>query len=313
MSSRKAVDRRASRNASSDALGERKLLEAEGGLGTSAAKSFDRPDQVVEGPGVTEEIVRLGTLVVARGTHAPGWRWSTHIQPIVGTERCQVRHVGVVLSGRIGVELPDGSSLEAGPGTVYDIPPGHDGWTVGDEPAVAIEWTGVLEWLLPAQGERVLVSLLFTDIVGSTDIAGRLGDRRWRGLMAAHDEAVRQLVTAARGREVTTTGDGFLVVFDGPARAIRTAIEIRDRVREIGLELRQAVHVGEVEMVGADVRGIAVHEAARIMATAAAGQILVSSITRALASGSGYRFTERGSHTLRGFSGAIDLFAVDPG
>lgn len=278
--------------------------------GASAAKSFDRPDRVVEAPGVIEEIVEFGTLTVARATHAPGWRWSTHIKPIVGTETCQTRHVGFIVSGRVGVELPDGSLLDSGPGTVYDVPPGHDGWTIGDEPAVAIEWSGVLEWLVPAQGERVLASLLFTDIVGSTEHARRLGDRPWRGLLAAHDEAVRQSVAVSRGREITTTGDGFLVVFDGPARAIRTAITIRDSVRAIGLELRQAVHVGEVELVGTDVRGIAVHEAARIMGAASSGEILVSSITKALAGGSGYAFTERGVHELRGFSEPIELFAV---
>jgi class 3 adenylate cyclase len=279
--------------------------------GASAAKSLDRPDRVGEAPGVIEEIVQFGNLIVARATHAPGWRWSTHIKPIVGTESCQIRHVGFVLSGRIGVELPDGSLLDSGPGTVYDVPPGHDGWTIGDEPAVAIEWTGVLEWLVPAQGERILVSLLFTDIVGSTEHARRLGDRRWRGLLAAHDEAIRQLVAVTRGREITTTGDGFLVVFDGPARAIRTAVTIRESVRAIGLELRQAVHVGEVELVGTDVLGIAVHEAARIMGAASSGEILVSSITKALAAGSGYAFTERGVHELRGFSEPIELFAVD--
>lgn len=282
-------------------------------LGGSVAKSFDHPDRILEAPGVVEAVVQFGALTVARAAHAPGWRWSTHIRPIVGTDRCQIRHVGVLLSGRMRVELDDGTSIDAGPGTVYDIPPGHDGWTVGDEPAVAIEWTGVLEWLLPAQGERVLASLLFTDIVGSTEVAARLGDRRWRGLLAAHDEAVRHLVAVARGREVTTTGDGFLVVFDGPARAIQTAIDIRDRVRTIGLELRQAVHVGEVELVGGDVRGIAVHEAARIMGAAAGGEILVSSVTRALAGGSGFSFTDRGRHELRGLSGPVDLFAVQSG
>jgi class 3 adenylate cyclase len=313
VSKRESGDRRAGRRSRQDDPENRTSPAAADGLGDSPAKSFDRPERVVEGPGVVEEVVQFGTLTVARATHAPGWRWSTHIKPIVGTERCQVRHVGVVLSGRIGVELADGSSLEAGPGTAYDIPPGHDGWTIGDEPAVAIEWTGVLEWLLPAQGERVLATLLFTDIVGSTEHARRLGDRPWRRLLAAHDEAVRQLVAVGRGREVTTTGDGFLVVLDGPALAIRTAIAVRDRVRTIGLELRQAVHVGEVELVGADVRGIAVHEAARIMGAATSGEILVSSITKALASGSGYAFTERGMHELRGFSGPLELFAVDAG
>jgi hypothetical protein len=154
VSRRESADRRAGRPSRQDDP-ERRTSPADR-LAGSAAKSLDRPERVVEGPGVVEEVVQFGTLSVARATHAPGWRWSTHIKPVVGTERCQVRHVGVVLSGRIGVELADGSSLEAGPGTVYDIPPGHDGWTIGDEPAVAIEWTGVLEWLLPAQGERVL-------------------------------------------------------------------------------------------------------------------------------------------------------------
>jgi class 3 adenylate cyclase len=274
-------------------------------------KSFDRPDRVAEAPGVVEEVVEFGPLVIARTRHSPDWRWSTHIKPIVGTELCMVRHVGVVLSGRLAVELPDGSIIEGGPGTVFDVPPGHDGWTIGDEPVVAIDWTGALEWLKPAQGERVLASLLFTDIVGSTEHARTLGDRRWRGLLAAHDAAVRHLVAMAQGREVTTTGDGFLAMFDGPAKAIRTAIAIRDRVRTLGLELRQGVHVGEVELLGMDVGGVAVHEAARVMAAAAAGEILVSEVTKVLAAGSGYTFNERGPHELRGFPDAVALFAVD--
>ncbi len=281
--------------------------------GHSLAKSLDHPDHIAEAPGVTEHVVDLGTLSVARTIHAPGWRWSTHIKPIVGTERCQVRHVGYVLSGRMGVDLPDGSSLEVGPGHVYDIPPGHDGYTVGDEAIVVLEWTGAREWLIPAEGERVLASLLFTDIVGSTDHATRLGDRRWRRLLAAHDEAVRELVAAARGREIATTGDGFLVLFDGPARAIRTAMAIRDRARVLGLELRQGVHVGEVELVGNNVRGIAVHLAARIVAAAGSGEILVSAVTATLAAGAGYAFTDRGTHELRGLPGTVELFAVAPG
>jgi class 3 adenylate cyclase len=274
-------------------------------------KSFDRPDRLIEGPGVVEQVVMFGPMAVARSSHAPGWRWSTHIKPIVGTEWCQVRHVGVVLSGRLGLELSDGSSLEFGPGTAYDVPPGHDGWVIGDEPGVVVEWTGVLEWLTPAQGERVLASLLFTDIVGSTERVHAIGDRRWRALLAAHDEAIRQLVTASRGREVTTTGDGFLAVFEGPARAIQTASAIRDRMRTLDLELRQAVHVGEVELNGADVRGLAVHAAARIMAAASPGEILVSSVTRDLAAASGFTFIDRGRHDLRGLPDPVALFVVD--
>ncbi len=279
----------------------------------SRAMSFDRPDRILEAPGVVEEVIQLGPLTVARSTHAPGWRWSKDVQPIVGTERCQVRHVGVLVSGRLGLELADGVTLEIGPWSVYDVPPGHDGWTVGNDPAVAIEWTGALEWLMPAQGERVLASLLFTDIVGSTERARDLGDRRWRGLLAAHDDAIRHLVGVAKGREVTTTGDGFLAVFEGPARAIQTALAIRDRVRSLGLELRQGIHVGEVELVGADVRGIAVHEAARIMAAAASGEIVVSSVTRSLAAASGYTFESRGEHRLKGFPNPVELYAIETG
>jgi len=257
----------------------------------------------VEAPGVVEEIVQFGPLLVARTTHAPGWRWSADIKPIVGT----------IVSKQVTIELSDGSRLELGPDSVYDIPPGHDAWTSGPEPVISIEWTGALEWLLPAQGQRILASLLFTDIVGSTEHARSLGDRAWRAILTAHDEAIRHLVIVAGGREVKTTGDGFLAVFDGPARAIRTAIQIRERVRSLGLEIRQGVHVGEIELAGADVAGIAVHEAARVMGAASAGEILVSSVTTVLAGASGYRFTSRGAHDLKGFQGPAELFAVDGG
>jgi class 3 adenylate cyclase len=273
-------------------------------------KAFDRPDRVLEIPGVRAEIVEFGPLAIARTTHEPGWRWSTHVKPVVGTDRCEARHVGYLLSGRMGLELSDGRLFEVGPGCVFDIPPGHDGWTVGDEPIVSIDWTGGLEWLVPAQGERVLAAILFTDIVGSTAHAERVGDRRWRAILSAHDDAVRQLIAAGHGREVTTTGDGFLAVFDGPARAIRTALLIRERVASLGLELRQAIHVGEVELAGGDVHGLAVHEAARILATTGPGEIFVSAVTRALAAGSGYTFTTRGTHELKGFPGQYELFAI---
>lgn len=275
------------------------------------AKSFDQPDRVIEAPGVTAEIVEFGPLAVARTTHVAGWRWSTHVKPIVGTERCLSRHVGLVLAGLLGVELIDGRRFELSPGTVFDIPPGHDGWTVGDEPAVTVEWTGGIEWLVPAQGERALVAVLFTDIVGSTTQAERLGDRRWRSLLTAHDDAVRQLITMGHGRAVTTTGDGFLAVFDGPARAIRAAMQIRERTQVIGLELRQGIHVGEVELVGSDIHGRTVHETARIMALAGGGEILVSAVTRALTAGSGYAFTSRGTQELKGIAGRHELFAVE--
>jgi len=280
---------------------------------SEVVKSFSEPDQVVDEAGVHEERLEFGQLLVARTTHEPGWRWSTHIKPLVGTERCQARHVGVVISGRIAFELADGTIGEAGPDSVYDVPPGHDGWVVGAEPAIVVEWTGVREWLIPAHGERVLASLLFTDIVDSTLHADRLGDRAWRGLLAAHDEAIRELLAQGQGREVTTTGDGFLVLFDGPARAIGTALAIRARVRALGLELRQAVHVGEVEAAGGQVRGIAVHEAARFMAAAMPGEIITSVITRMLVGGSGFTFESRGAVPLKGLKESYELFAIADG
>jgi class 3 adenylate cyclase len=274
------------------------------------AKRLDEPDEVVERAGVRQEIVRLGDLTIGRLTHPPGWRWSQDVRPLVGTERCQVRHLGYSLSGRVGVELADGTHVEFGGGAAFDIPPGHDGWVVGDEPYVSLEWTGIGEWLLPAVDQRILGTLLFTDIVDSTGHARRHGDHAWRQILAAHDEALRDLLDRARGREIKATGDGFLALLDGPARAIHTAILFRGRARAMGLELRQAVHVGEVELAGSDVRGLAVHEAARIMALAAPGEILVSSTTRLLASGAGMIFEDRGRHVLRGLEGEHELFAV---
>ena len=274
------------------------------------AKSLDEPDDVVEQAGLRQEIVRLGDLSIGRLVHAPGWRWSKDVRPLVGTDRCQVRHLGYAISGRVAVQMADGGMFEIRAGSAFDIPPGHDGWVVGDEPYVTLEWTGVGEWLLPAVDERILGTLLFTDIVDSTGHAVRRGDRSWRKLLAAHDEAFRDLLARARGREVKATGDGYLALLDGPARAINTAILFRARMGNLGLEVRQAVHVGEIELAGADIRGLAVHEAARIMALAAPGEILASSTTRLLATGAGIRFRDRGRHVIRGLDGEHELFAV---
>jgi class 3 adenylate cyclase len=128
---------------------------------------------------------------------------------------------------------------------------------------------------------------MFTDIVGSTELAGRLGDRAWHELLGRHDRGVRNVLHRHRGREVKTTGDGFLAVFDGPGRAVRAAIDMKASSRAIGLEIRAGVHTGEIELAGDDVRGVAVHEAARIAAAASAGEILASSTTHQLATGAG--------------------------
>jgi hypothetical protein len=146
----------------------------------AAAKSLDRPDEVVEFPGTRARLVDLGDLTVGEIVTEPGWRWSTHVQPVVGGEWCQARHIGIMISGRLGVRLMDGTELEFEPNDVFDIPPGHDGWTIGDEPAVQIEWAGLRAFagFLTGIRSRVLASLLFTDLVDSTATAAQLGDRR---------------------------------------------------------------------------------------------------------------------------------------
>ncbi len=159
--------------------------------------------------------------------------------------------------------------------------------------------------------DRILATVLFTDIVGSTERAAALGDQGWRGLLERHHAAVRRELERYRGREIKTTGDGFLASFDGPARGVRCAAAIRDAVREVGLEIRAGLHTGECEVLGNDLGGVALHIAARVMALAAPGEILVSSTLRDLVSGSRIAFADRGSYVLKGVPGEWNLLAVD--
>jgi pimeloyl-ACP methyl ester carboxylesterase len=158
--------------------------------------------------------------------------------------------------------------------------------------------------------ERALATVLFTDIVGSTERAAALGDRAWRQLLERHDAAVRRQLDLYRGREVKTMGDGFLATFDGPARAIRCARALQEDVERLGLEVRAGIHTGEVELIGDDVGGMAVNIGARIGALAGPGEVLVSSTVRELVVGSGLEFADRGSQTLKGAPGEWRLFAV---
>ena len=158
--------------------------------------------------------------------------------------------------------------------------------------------------------ERALATVLFTDIVGSTETAARLGDRRWRELLERHDAIVRRQLAVHRGREVKTMGDGFLATFDGPARAIRCAGAIAGAVGDIELQIRTGIHTGEVELIGEDVGGMAVNIGARIGALADPGEVLVSSTVRELVVGSGLEFTDRGTHTLKGAPDQWRLFAA---
>lgn len=275
-------------------------------------KSLQSPDEVLRLPGITEELVDLGDLTVGRVVHEPGWRWSVDVRPVVGGEWCRARHVGVLLSGSLGFVMESGSEYTVRAYDAYDLPPGHDGYVIGDEPAVVLDWAG-LRTIAGSQRtgatNRVVATLLFTDLVDSTVTAGSLGDVAWRELLAGHLEASRDAVDRFGGSMVTTTGDGLLATFGAPAVALPCAAEIRQRAVNHGLQIRAGVHVGEVDVVGSSVRGIAVHEAARVMAAAGAGEIMTSEVTRSLAGASGFAFEDRGSHTLKGIQGDRRLFA----
>jgi class 3 adenylate cyclase len=161
-----------------------------------------------------------------------------------------------------------------------------------------------------AEPERVLATILFTDIVGSTAKAAELGDAAWRDLLQRHHTIIRRQLASFRGRELKILGDGFLASFDGPARAIRCACAITAAMREVGLEIRIGLHTGECEVLDSDVGGIAVHTGARVASMASSGEVLVSSTVRDLVAGSGLRFEERGTHQLKGVPGEWKLFAV---
>jgi class 3 adenylate cyclase len=158
--------------------------------------------------------------------------------------------------------------------------------------------------------ERILTTILFTDIVGSTERAAALGDQRWRSALDEHDQAVRDQLGRFRGREVNTTGDGFVVAFDGPARAVRCAQAIMEATARSGLELRIGLHTGECEVRGEDLGGLSVHIAARVSALAESGQILVSGTVKDLVIGSEIEFTDHGERELKGVPGSWKLFAV---
>lgn len=158
--------------------------------------------------------------------------------------------------------------------------------------------------------DRALATVLFTDIVGSTERAAELGDLEWKDLLAAHNARVREQLARYAGREIGTTGDGFLAIFDGPARGVRCALALADALRPLGLEVRAGAHTGEIEMAGDDVRGLAVHIAARIAALAGPGEVLVSRTVRDLVAGSGLTFRDRGTHHLKGVPDEWPLFAA---
>ena len=163
-----------------------------------------------------------------------------------------------------------------------------------------------------ARGERILASILFTDIVDSTATAQRLGDGRWLDVVAAHNERIQFVLNRYSGRLVKTTGDGILALFDGAERAVRAAAALHQAVAGFDIQLRAGVHTGEVEKVPGDARGVAIHAAARVMAIAEPGETLVSSTTRDLLDGTGLEFDDRGTHVLKGLPGKRAVFALRP-
>jgi class 3 adenylate cyclase len=278
-------------------------------------KNFATPDDLLQLPKMTAQLVELGDVTLSKLVNEPGWRWSEHIRPSVGGDWCQVRHMGFVLSGQLGIMYPDGTEIVYGPDDVFEIAPGHDGYTVGDEPCVQVLFAGnrpFFDSFLIGSGNRVLATVLFTDLVGSTATASEVGDARWRGLLSEHFVGARAELERYRGREVKTTGDGLLATFDSPAQALRCARAIQQLAHRDGLQIRAGVHIGEVELVDDDIRGVTVHEASRIVASAGADEILVSDLTRTIAETSGLRFEDRGTHELKGLAGEWHLSALLP-
>ena len=277
-------------------------------------KAFATPDLVRTFPLGHVDIVNLDETYVARLTWEPGWRWSKDVAPVVQTASCQNRHVGYVLSGLLHVVMDDGSELDVRGGDAFEIPPGHDAWVVGDEPWDTVEFaSAAIYGVAPDENESVLATILFTDIVDSTARLSEIGDVRWRSVLLQHNQAMRAQLDRYRGREVGTTGDGFLALFDGAVRAVRCARSMIAAVGDLDVQIRAGLHTGEVVIAGGQARGLAVHAAARVSALAGPGEVLVSSTTRDLLDGSGLVFGSRGDHQLKGLSGPRTIYALEAG
>jgi class 3 adenylate cyclase len=220
--------------------------------------------------------------------------------------RSEARHHRPAFGRYLADHIPDAKHVEL---------PGADTYPfqAGDFDSVLDE---VEQFLTGAQArptvDRVLSTILFTDIVGSTKTAAAIGDAAWIALRQSHDDLVRENLRQHRGREVSHTGDGFLAMFDGPARAVSCAVRIISDLRELGIEIRAGLHTGEVELVGDQIGGLAVHLSNRIMSEAEPGTVLVSATVKDLVLGSGIEFMDRGPHQLKGVPETWNLFAVAP-
>ena len=280
-------------------------------MGAIRRKSLDEPGAKRETPGMTLWLATIGSHTIGYGVAQPGFRWSTHLKPAAGTPSCPVHHVQVFLTGRFRVRMDDGEEVEFGPREVGDIPPGHDAWVVGDEPVHILDFAGHSDAIgMPREHERIVTTLLMTDIVDSTATASRLGDAAWREVLSDHNRLVRAQLLRFGGSEINTTGDGFLATFRSAVAALRCAAAIAEAVRDTGVEVRGGVHTGEVEIMGNDVGGVAVHATARIMALAGPSEIFASSMTVGLAEGSGLAFEPRGPREIKGLDRPIEVFRL---
>jgi len=273
-------------------------------------KNFANADIVRDVGRGSLQIVELGDVAIGMIEYQPGWSWLEDLKERVGTESCEIRHMGVALSGRLGIRMDDGSEFVIEPLDAFDVPAGHLARVIGDEPWRSIDTVGRRNFGARASTslDRYLATILFVDIVGSTEMVRRLGDHAWRDLLADHNEAARHVLERYRGTEIGTIGDGLLATFDSPARAVHAARDIAQAARDLGLEVRAGLHTGEVERAGDDVRGIAVHHASRVATAAGADEVLVSSATKALLSGSDIRLESAGVHELKGIDQPDELF-----
>jgi class 3 adenylate cyclase len=273
-------------------------------------RRFTEPDEVRPIPNGRIEVVSLDDRVIGRMTYEPGWRWSVDVKPIAATQSCQFHHVGVTMSGSLRVQMADGLELEIGPGDVFEIPPGHDAWVVGDEPWVSVDFEAMRAYAraAPDAGKRRLGSILVTDIVDSTARAVAVGPARWRDLVSRHNELAGRVINAHEGQLIKTTGDGVIALFDSAAAAVDAASELIDVMAALELRIRAGVQTGDVEILAGDVRGLAVHSAARIVAVAGPGEIVVSATVRDLLDDSTFEFEDHGQHELKGLPGKRQLF-----
>jgi class 3 adenylate cyclase len=277
------------------------------------AKNFATSGVVRDFPNGYTCVLQLDQTVVGYGVYQPGWHWATDMPDIAGTATCQLHHVGFAISGALHVVTDGGEELDIQGQSLYEIPAGHDAWVVGDEPFTTIDWTSARTWALTPQGvgDGVLVTILLTDIVDSTAALHRIGDDAWREQLAIHHARMREHLNDHRGREIKTTGDGLLAVFDRPVRAVRCADAMSATSRSLGLPIRIGLHTGEVELAGDDARGLAIHTAARVMSLGNADEVMVSSTTRELLEGSGIGLEDVGEHELKGLPGARRVFRLE--